>query len=1216
MPSAASVAAVTQDYTIELLRSGSTADINSWASEIDAGLLTAAQVATAIGASAEANLYVLPVEQLYAGLFGRVGDSGGLNVWVNQLRGGASFNSVIQSFVNSQEFTNKYGAAASVNATAFVTALYTNILGRSPDAGGLAAWTSVLSTVNVANLATVIQGILGSAEALKDDTAPIDAYLAAAGVAGTYASSIAGIFGPAGTASSNPGLTYTLTTGVDAAGTGAFSAANGGAITGNNNTIYGTFNGSNTAGLATFNAGDSLVGPAGATGNTLVLSDIGAAAETTGTTTATGISATVTNIQNVTINSGQAVVANTVTSPSGFSGLTQLTVNANDAGTLGGAANSTVTAAATTNITFTDTAIGTQTDTVNGGLNVAVTANGVTGAGIINAGIVGASAAGTLAVTENMSGTAGTFTAAAINTIGGTAVTITANLISAGQAGATTVTGGAIGVTGSAVTTSVTVNQTAPATAAVAVTTTTPAVPATIAKISPAPGTNAVTATTQAAPTTAKAAVQGVVDGVVTISDLNAASTTVPNTIATVTLSNYATGSTIKDNALTTLNLTGPANAASVLTITNAAAAPTNTTLALNVTGVGATGKIASLTDTNNEIKTLNVTTATTNSVMTFNDTGLTTLTVAGTNTLTLGALTTAKLATVTVSGAAGFNDGGLLAAQAKLTTGFTTTSSGTVTATLNDTTQSFTGSTGQDIITISADATQKITGGSATNNELIFNASSGAFNKTAAALTNTNVTGFSIFGVNSTNNYNMANFNSSFTAIDFNANNGAAGITSTITAARTGTSISIDQKNDTLVVNYVDTTGASDTTNLTIGSTTVAGDGTAPGGSTKAGAGFTTTSLTLQDANAVGINTVNVTSAGTDTANIGGAVNTITTLVDNGLGNLTVTGGAGLTIGTLNEASHQATAITITSNETGANGTVINTLTDINLGNLTFAGTNSTSIGSLVLAGGTVTNLTVTNNGTGTAVVDPAASVTDALLTTLTLNGNVAWNTNSATQVAATATGATTGFTLSGSSDNAHVNINLTGAAALSTDTISLGNANNEITDGSTAGIVKITVGTGSNLINLSTGSAATYSATVTEGTHTLASGVDSIATPTSAAGAVAPNLVVTGAVTGDLLTVADGTSTVSLTTAQQTTVTGSGTLAAAVAYVDGASVALGAHALTAFTYGGNTYVLETVAGGAANNGTMAAGNTLVELVGVHSITAAPAAHVYTLAS
>ena len=70
----------------------------------------------------------------------------------------------------------------------------------------------------------------------------------------------------------------------------------------------------------------------------------------------------------------------------------------------------------------------------------------------------------------------------------------------------------------------------------------------------------------------------------------------------------------------------------------------------------------------------------------------------------------------------------------------------------------------------------------------------------------------------------------------------------------------------------------------------------------------------------------------------------------------------------------------------------------------------------------------------------------------------------------------------------------------------------------------------------------------------------------------------------------------------AQQATVTAELSLANAIAHVDSSIVALAAHAATMSSYGGNTCVLETVAGGTTDHGTMGVGNTLVELVGIHT--------------
>ncbi len=217
MPSAASIAAVTQDYTLELLRSGSTSEISSWASAIDAGFLTVAQVASAIADSAEATMFVLPVEQMYAGILGRVADAGGLSANANALRAGTSVNTIVGNLVGSAEFATDYaggGALSTINPAAFVTVMYQNFLGRAPDAGGLAGWVADLAVVNASNLAFVIEGFLFSAEYSKDSGSAIEQYLAQAGINGTYATTVTGLPGPAGGGTSGQS-TFTLTTGVD-----------------------------------------------------------------------------------------------------------------------------------------------------------------------------------------------------------------------------------------------------------------------------------------------------------------------------------------------------------------------------------------------------------------------------------------------------------------------------------------------------------------------------------------------------------------------------------------------------------------------------------------------------------------------------------------------------------------------------------------------------------------------------------------------------------------------------------------------------------------------------------------------------------------------------------------------------------------------------------------------------------------------------------------
>ena len=101
------------------------------------------------------------VTQLYTNLLGRNPDTGGLNTYVNALNSGAvTRKNLVTGFANSSEFTN---AAASLSNTAFVNRLYIGVLGRTPDTGGITSWVKALNARSV-NKAQVTQAFLSSAE--------------------------------------------------------------------------------------------------------------------------------------------------------------------------------------------------------------------------------------------------------------------------------------------------------------------------------------------------------------------------------------------------------------------------------------------------------------------------------------------------------------------------------------------------------------------------------------------------------------------------------------------------------------------------------------------------------------------------------------------------------------------------------------------------------------------------------------------------------------------------------------------------------------------------------------------------------------------------------------------------------------------------------------------------------------------------------------------
>lgn len=82
--------------------------------------------------------------RLYRAAFDRVPDEGGLGYWIEQLDHGLALVDAAAGFVTSPEFAQKYGSTTLSN-TAFVTAMYNNVLDRNPDQGGFDYWLSEMA---------------------------------------------------------------------------------------------------------------------------------------------------------------------------------------------------------------------------------------------------------------------------------------------------------------------------------------------------------------------------------------------------------------------------------------------------------------------------------------------------------------------------------------------------------------------------------------------------------------------------------------------------------------------------------------------------------------------------------------------------------------------------------------------------------------------------------------------------------------------------------------------------------------------------------------------------------------------------------------------------------------------------------------------------------------------------------------------------------------
>lgn len=96
------------------------------------------------------------VYMIYKAAFNRPPDVNGMGYWLAQKDGGSNIvTNIAQGFVNSAEFTAKYGANPS-NAS-YVDKLYQNVLGRAGEAGGVAYWNQELDAGKISKAAVLVQ---------------------------------------------------------------------------------------------------------------------------------------------------------------------------------------------------------------------------------------------------------------------------------------------------------------------------------------------------------------------------------------------------------------------------------------------------------------------------------------------------------------------------------------------------------------------------------------------------------------------------------------------------------------------------------------------------------------------------------------------------------------------------------------------------------------------------------------------------------------------------------------------------------------------------------------------------------------------------------------------------------------------------------------------------------------------------------------------------
>jgi hypothetical protein len=86
------------------------------------------------------------IARLYSAAFARAPDAAGLAVQENALHLGITPLQLAQNFIASAEFNALYGNVNALSNSQYATALYSNVLGRTPDAAGLAVQIGALDT--------------------------------------------------------------------------------------------------------------------------------------------------------------------------------------------------------------------------------------------------------------------------------------------------------------------------------------------------------------------------------------------------------------------------------------------------------------------------------------------------------------------------------------------------------------------------------------------------------------------------------------------------------------------------------------------------------------------------------------------------------------------------------------------------------------------------------------------------------------------------------------------------------------------------------------------------------------------------------------------------------------------------------------------------------------------------------------------------------------
>lgn len=133
---------VEQQYHDILQRYPDPAGVQYWANLLETGRIADYQMVQQFVESPEFLGSMSPAMRLYLAYFGRWPDDAGLDYWANAIRFGTQVAQISDFFASSPEFMARYGSLSNRD---FVTLVYTNVLGRSPDAAGYNFWLGRMS---------------------------------------------------------------------------------------------------------------------------------------------------------------------------------------------------------------------------------------------------------------------------------------------------------------------------------------------------------------------------------------------------------------------------------------------------------------------------------------------------------------------------------------------------------------------------------------------------------------------------------------------------------------------------------------------------------------------------------------------------------------------------------------------------------------------------------------------------------------------------------------------------------------------------------------------------------------------------------------------------------------------------------------------------------------------------------------------------------------